>query len=74
MQTTLIIRPDKIVFGGSFSNEILLEKVRDNVEEFMNNYVELPRLYKYIIRPLIKNNGSVTLGNFSIQGYLQNES
>lgn len=68
IQATLIIRPDKIVFGGSVSNETLLEKVRDNVKEFMNNDVEWPPLDKYITRPLIKNKGSVTLENFADLG------
>ena len=66
IQTTLIIRPDKIVFGGSVANETLLEKVRQQVDELLDDYVELPPLDKYITRPLIKNNGSATLGNFAL--------
>lgn len=66
IQTTLIIRPDKIVFGGSVVNEKLLEKIRVNVNELLDDYVEIPPLSKYITRPLIKNNGSATLGNFAL--------
>jgi len=66
IQATLIIRPDKIVFGGSVANETLLEKVRKNVDELLDDYVELPPLDKYITRPLIQNNGSATLGNFAL--------
>ncbi len=66
IQTTLIIRPDKIVFGGSVVNEKLLEKIRVNVNKLLDDYVEIPPLSKYITRPLIKNNGSATLGNFAL--------
>ncbi|WP_159722529.1 fructokinase ScrK [Enterococcus sp. CSURQ0835] len=66
MQATLIIRPDKIVFGGSVAGEQLLVKVRQQFAEMFNGYVDLPPLENYITRPEIQNNGSATLGNFAL--------
>lgn len=66
IQTTLIIRPDKIVFGGSVVNTKLLEKIRNNVRELLDGYVEVPQINSYITHPLIKNNGSATVGNFAL--------
>ncbi|WP_297077097.1 fructokinase ScrK [uncultured Enterococcus sp.] len=66
IQATLITRPDKIVFGGSVVNDVLLTKIREKTAEMLNDYVELPPLEKYITRPLIQNNGSATLGNFAL--------
>ncbi|KRL60919.1 fructokinase ScrK [Latilactobacillus fuchuensis] len=66
IQATLIVRPAKIVFGGSVINDMLLAKVRQSVTEQLNGYVELPPLDQYITRPAIANNGSATLGNFAL--------
>lgn len=66
IQTSLTLRPDKIIFGGSVVNNQLLEKIRTNVEHKLNDYVELPPLETYITRPLVKGNGSATLGNFAL--------
>ncbi|OFI47555.1 fructokinase [Floricoccus penangensis] len=66
IQVTLIVRPEKIVFGGSVVDEELLVKVRQQFKELFDDYVELPPLEKYITRPLIANNGSATLGNFAL--------
>lgn len=66
IQTTLILRPDKIVFGGSVINDSLLEKIRQNVTDLLNDYIELPPLEQYITRPLMSDNGSATLGNFAL--------
>lgn len=66
IQTSLTLRPNKIIFGGSVVNNQLLEKIRLNVEIKLNDYVELPPLDKYITRPLVKGNGSATLGNFAL--------
>lgn len=66
IQVTLIVRPEKVVFGGSVVDEDLLVKVRQQFKELFDDYVELPPLEKYITRPLIANNGSATLGNFAL--------
>lgn len=66
IQTTLILRPDKIVFGGGVVSETFLVKVRQQFKELLNNYVDVPSLDKYITMPLVKNNGSATLGDFAL--------
>lgn len=66
MQTTLIIRPDKIVFGGGVINDKLMSKVRNQFKEMMNGYIDIPNLDQYLTRPLIKDNGSANLGNFAL--------
>ena len=66
IQTTLILRPDKIVFGGGVVSEPFLVKVRAQFKELLNDYVEVPELEKYITMPVVKNNGSATLGDFAL--------
>ncbi|WP_334333138.1 fructokinase ScrK [Companilactobacillus sp. HBUAS59544] len=66
LQSTLILRPDKIVFGGGVVSEAFLVKVRAQFKELLNDYVEVPDLEKYITMPTIKNNGSATLGDFAL--------
>lgn len=66
MQTTLILRPEKIVFGGGVVSEHLLEKVREELKCLLNNYVPLPDLREYISMPVVENNGSATVGNFAL--------
>ncbi len=61
IQTTLILRPDKIVFGGGVVSEPFLDKVRTQFKDMLNDYVEVPALDKYITMPVIKDNGSATL-------------
>ncbi len=66
IQSTLILRPDKIVFGGGVVSEPFLVKVRAQFKELLNDYVEVPDLDKYITMPLVKDNGSATLGDFAL--------
>lgn len=66
IQTTLILRPDKIVFGGGVVSELFLDKVRTQFKDMLNDYVEVPALDKYITMPVIKDNGSATLGDFAL--------
>ncbi|CAJ2237108.1 fructokinase ScrK [Companilactobacillus paralimentarius] len=66
LQATLILRPDKIVFGGGVVSEPFLDKVRAQFKDLLNDYVEVPDLKKYITMPVIKNNGSATLGDFAL--------
>jgi len=66
IQATLILRPDKIVFGGGVVSEPFLVKVRAQFKELLNDYVEVPDLEKYITMPVVKNNGSATLGDFAL--------
>jgi len=66
LQATLILRPDKIVFGGGVVSEAFLVKVRAQFKDLLNDYVVVPDLDKYITMPVIKNNGSATLGDFAL--------
>lgn len=66
IQVTLILRPDKIVFGGGVVSEAFLDKVRAQFSELLNGYVDVPDLDKYIMMPLVKNNGSATVGDFAL--------
>lgn len=66
MQTTMIVRPDKIVFGGSVVSEGLLAKIREQFAVMQNNYLQLPPLEQYLTRPHATNNGSATVGNFAL--------
>ncbi|MCH4171286.1 MAG: ROK family protein [Lactobacillus sp.] len=68
IQATLIIRPDKIVFGGGVVSPALLAKVQQQFATLLNDYIELPPLSQYLVRPVVANNGSATLGNFAL-GY-----
>ena len=66
MQTTLMIRPEKIVFGGSVVGDELLNKIKTEFASMMNDYVEIDDLDAYLRRPSIENNGSATVGNFAL--------
>ncbi|GAX08956.1 fructokinase [Secundilactobacillus silagincola] len=66
VQTTLTIRPGKIVLGGSVLNTDFLDKIRIEFTRLLNDYVQVPPLEKYITLPSIKNNGSATIGNFAL--------
>ncbi|PXY85055.1 fructokinase ScrK [Lactobacillus melliventris] len=66
LQVTLILRPDKIVFGGGVTSEKFLEKVRRDFATLLNNYVHVPPLEQYITMPEISNNGSATVGDFAL--------
>ncbi|MEE6727542.1 ROK family protein [Pediococcus acidilactici] len=66
IQTTLTLRPGKIVFGGGVTNPDFLEKVRKSFTKLLNGYVQVPDLDKYIVMPEVANNGSATLGNFAL--------
>ena len=66
LDTTLMFRPAKIIFGGGVVSEEFLKKVRAQFKELLNGYVEVGDLDKYIVMPLAKNNGSATVGNFAL--------
>lgn len=66
LQATLILRPDKIIFGGGVTSENFLVKVRRDFSKLLNDYVEIPKLENYITMPEIKNNGSATVGDFAL--------
>ena len=73
LQATLILRPDKIVFGGGVTSEQFLEKVRRDFKVLLNDYVHVPSLEQYITMPEIINNGSATVGDFALAKRLLRE-
>ncbi|WEV71258.1 ROK family protein [Lactobacillus sp. ESL0785] len=73
LQVTLILRPDKIIFGGGVTSEKFLQKVRRDFAKMLNGYVDIPDLTKYIVMPAIANNGSATVGNFALAKRLLKE-
>ena len=66
LDTTLMMRPGKIIFGGGVVSEPFLAKVRNEFAKLLDNYVEVGDLKDYITMPLAKNNGSATIGNFAL--------
>ena len=66
LDTTLMFRPAKIIFGGGVVSEAFLKKVRAQFKALLNDYVEVGDLDQYIVMPLAKNNGSATVGNFAL--------
>ncbi len=62
----LTIRPDVMVVGGSVLNEGDMATVRKYFAEMNNDYVALPDLDELIVRPIVANNGSATLGCFEM--------
>lgn len=73
VQTTLSLRPNKIVFGGGVANEVLLGKVRQEFKTILNDYVDVPPLEQYITAPQVANNGSANVGNFALAEKLLSE-
>lgn len=66
MQTTSILRPARVIFGGSVSRPHFMEKVRDQFRQLYNGYLEVGDLEEYITNPSVPGNGSATLGNFAL--------
>lgn len=66
LQTTLTLRPGKIVFGGGVVSEAFLDKIRDQFAKLMNGYVEVGDLKRYLVMPALKSNGSATFGDYAL--------
>lgn len=66
VQTTLTVRPNKIVFGGGVMSPEFLDMIRKHFATELNNYVEVPPLEEYLTMPEIAHNGSATLGDFAL--------
>lgn len=60
--TTLILSPDVIIFGGGvMKQEHLIRKVRKLFSEMINGYVETPALDQYLVTPKLADNAG-TIG------------
>lgn len=66
LDTTLMFRPGQIVFGGGVVSEEFLKKVRRGFKKLLNDYVDVGDVDEYITMPLAENNGSATIGDFSL--------
>ncbi len=65
LNVTVSFRPDVIVFGGGvMSNDYMIKKVKEQFLKLLNNYIPVPPIDDYIVTPVVKGNGSATLGNF----------
>lgn len=66
VQETLMLRPNKIVFGGGVISEPFMEKIREQFAQLMNGYAEVGALTDYLTMPVVPENGSATVGNFAL--------
>lgn len=66
LDTTLMFRPDQIVFGGGVVSEDFLKKVRREFKKLLNNYADVGNVDEYITMPLAQHNGSATIGDFAL--------
>lgn len=72
VQTTLTLRPDRIILGGGVVGEVFLSKIQSAFLEVMNGYVEVGDATDYIVMPAFPDNGSATYGNFALAKTLTN--
>ncbi|MDR0886616.1 MAG: ROK family protein [Clostridiales Family XIII bacterium] len=63
---TLMFSPDVIIFGGSVSRPLVIEKAKGYFKEIMNDYVPTPPLDEYIVTTNMEDNSSATVGCFAL--------
>lgn len=66
VQVTAILRPQRIIFGGSVARPAFLNRVRKQFKLLWNDYLPVGSLEEYITKPSVPHNGSATLGNFAL--------
>lgn len=55
--TTLMLAPDVIIFGGGvMKQDHLIKKVRYRFKELINGYVETPEIEEYLVNPKLGDN------------------
>lgn len=65
--TTVSFAPDRIIFGGGvMAQDHLMQRVRAEFLKLNNQYLTTPAVEKYLVHPVIPNNGSATFGNFAL--------
>lgn len=58
--TTLILSPDRIIFGGGVMKQAhLLPKIREAFEKKLNQYVRTPDIETYIVTPKLGDNAGI---------------
>ena len=73
MQYILILSPKKIIIGGGvMKQQQVFSYVYEYLQQFLNDYVELPELSSYIVSPGLGDNagtvGSLLLASQALQG------
>lgn len=66
VDVTVILRPDRLIFGGGVVSEGFLKKVRHQFTGMFNDYLDIGKVDDYIMMPLAAHNGSATVGNFAL--------
>ncbi|MDR0847339.1 MAG: ROK family protein [Lactobacillales bacterium] len=65
--TSVVLGPEKIIFGGGvFNQKHLMPMVHEWFERINNGYVSVPPLHEYIVKSGFDNNESATIGNFAL--------
>lgn len=60
--TTLMLSPDAIIFGGGVMKQAhLMKMVQARFEELINNYVDYPKVEEYLLTPALGDNAG-TIG------------
>lgn len=67
IQSTLLIRPQKIIIGGDIVNKIEIEKIRNEFKKLMNDYIKIDgTIDDYITLPSNSSNKLSIIGNTSL--------
>lgn len=54
--TTLMLSPDVIIFGGGVMKQgQLIQKVQSQFKELLNGYVKIPNLESYLVTPMLRD-------------------
>jgi fructokinase len=74
MQYVLILSPEKIILGGGVMNQKqVFPYLYQSLQEFLNEYVELPELSDYIVSPGLGNDAGITGAIILAQQALQED-
>lgn len=64
--TALMLSPERIILGGGVMHqEHLLNKIHDAFEAFNNDYIALPKVQDYIVKPSLNDNQGI-IGCFAL--------
>ncbi|CAI2612952.1 ROK family protein [Apilactobacillus apinorum] len=66
VQTTVFVRPQKIILGGSIVNEIELQKVKEQFKQLLNNYLNVGDVDQYITLPSCDEDKLAIIGNLAL--------
>lgn len=70
IQVTMTFRPGKIVIGGGVMNPYFLTMIKEWFIRLLRGYITIPSIDEYVTMPIIRNNGSATIGNFILASRL----